>query len=258
MDEIYTKKKVAIRNGSKLKWDLTLPDIKAHKKAYHREMKNTFKTVKNQRFLEENGILYLLIPNEERFQKAFNSALKIAGVSYVLALILAEGDVSSREYYKHQNNISKKLFKKNKIEYTRLFENVIRKFGIHVGNIPNGKNNVSWLSNSMAEIKRDTLKQLYSKDPSRFYLLENKLYFLSPLQHFVTKMFLESIKVAGSETALAKALATNDKEEKRYIMAFKRMSFRQIKTFIYYSNLFAEYLSKNRPLFEEDDYAKSA
>ena len=258
MDDIYIKTEIAKRIGAKLKWDLSLAKVKAYKKAYHRELRNTFKTVKNKRFLEEEGILYLIEANEERFIKAFNGALKIAGVSHVLALILARGEGRSKDYYRHQSNISKKYFDKNKIEYISLFEQTIEKFGIHVGNIPRKDGNVSWLFSPMMEIKHSTLVQFYSQTPQKFYILGNKLFFLSPLQHFVEKMFNEGVKVAGGENALAKALATTESEEKRYRMAFKRMSFRQTKSFTYYSHLFAEYLQKNRPLFEKDDYEQSA
>ncbi|NOZ91042.1 MAG: hypothetical protein GXO60_07135 [Epsilonproteobacteria bacterium] len=211
--------------------------------------------VTDKRFIEENGTLYLIEVNRDYFNRALESALKIAGVRHVLALLMAK---NQKEYFKHQSNLKNNNFKRNPMEYLDLFEKVIEKFGIHVGNVIENSKSISWLYNPLVGIKLETLRQTYSKSPEKFYILGNKLFFLAPLQHFVEKMFIESINVAGSENALAKALASTPSEEKKFRMAFKRMSFRHTKTFVYYSHLFAEYLQKNRPLFTEYDYDKTA
>jgi hypothetical protein len=232
------KKKVAIlKENGKLSWEKT-PSTNTHKKLYQRNP---------SRFVMEKSILYLLEVNIKRLHKAYSSALKIAGTDYALVLMITKGE-KGKIFNTHHTNVSNKNFIKRGEEYIKHFELIIKMYGIYVGE--ETFDGVNWLNGGDFPIELNRIKKFYAIKPGMFYSVNKKLYYLRCYQETIENMFYKAVELAGGERELAKVLATDGKTEQIHIMSFRRLSFKQPKTFTKYAELLSTYLTRNISLFE--------
>ncbi len=231
--KMYNKKHVAtISANGRRKW-INLPNIEALKKAIQRTP---------EKFVEENGNVYLLEVNKKRLNQSLTGALKISGSPYALVLLWTNGE-KGKEFYALHSNITNRRFEKHGEAYIKIFEQIIERFGQYVG--CKTDDGVNWVETDYK------MSQRYKSHPELFYTVNKKIYFLKCVNSAIEEMFFSCVALAGSENALAVHFANgNEKERLRHLMNFKRLGFKHAKTFYEYANLFSDYLSKHRPLFE--------
>jgi len=235
--EIRTK--VAER-GIKNKWNwIKTPNVETYKKSYQRTP---------EKFVEENSSLYLISVNRKRLHSSFSAALKICGSAYALVLVMTNGE-TGKEFNRHLAVIQRHEFKSNGVEYIKHFEKIIKEFGIYVGEKRDEA--LVWTKGELP-IQLANIKSIYRNQPDNFYILNGKVYWLRCIQTVVEEMYFKCISIAGGEYALAKALSTDETTFNKHYRSLQRMSFKQTRTFSTYGHLFANYLKRNRPLFEVD------
>lgn len=230
---MYKKKHVAtILSNGRRNW-IKLPNLEALKKAIQRTP---------EKFIEENGKLYLLEIDRRRLNQSLTGALKISGSPYALVLLYTNG-VKGKEFYALHSVITNKRFEKNPEKYIKIFEQVIERFGKYVGS--ETSDGVNWVETDYK------MSQRYKSHPELFYTVNKKIYFLKCVHSAIEDMFFSCVAIAGNENALAVHFAKGDNKERlRHLMNFKRLGFKHAKTFYEYANLFSDYLNKYRPLFE--------
>ena len=234
---MHFEKLVAVKNGKKWSWNKH-PHLSAIKKKYQRTPEN---------FLEKDGHLYLLELNTVRLNKAYSASLKICGSVYALVLVITGGEMG-KEFNNHHSYITDHKFKSRGKEYITLFEKVIKSYGIYVGTI--SEDGVNWFSNGDFPIELTRIKSFYSKTSEKFYTVDGRLYYLRCISSVVEEMYFKCVAIAGSDYALARAFADDEKTKQQHVMNFKRLGFKQAKTFSLYAKLFSDYLQRNQPLFE--------
>jgi len=214
-----------------------------YQKRYGRSQKN---------FVEEGGYLYLLEADMERLRASRDAALKICGSIYALVLTITNGDKDSKEFMRLHSNIQNNNFQKNGAEYTKMFEKIIRNFGLYVGMVEE-HNRVKWVDGEIIlnhDVTLKAIQGIYYNDKSKFYTIDNRLYYLIPITVVVEDMFFAASAIAGGDHALALALGTDEKSKRTHYRNFQRLGFKQGRTFYRYANLLAKYLQRNKPLFE--------
>ena len=238
---MFVKTLVATRGANGLwSWE-KLPKVQGYKKSYQRTP---------QKFTEEKGSLYLLEVDRVRLNKSFTAALKIVGTTYALVLMVTKGKRNT-EFHTLLSVVSKHKMTKDGEKYIKMFEKIIRDFGVYVGKV--GLNDtVFWYKDGDFPIDLVQIKKIYRLQPDMFYVLDGKLYYLRCIQNVAEDMFFKCVELAGGEHKLAVALSTDEKSLSKHLMNFRRLGFKQVKTFQLYVNLFSEYLKKNVPLFEVD------
>lgn len=237
------ERKVAVkRKNGKFTWD-NLADVNALKKMFYK---------KPERYIEKDSILYVLEVNKKRLHTSFTAALKISGTVYALVLMMTDGKYSGKDYNRHMGNLKQKNFKRNGEEYIKHFEKIIKNYGIYVGR--QLEEGVEWYKEGDYPIKLTRIQNFYRTQSELFYVIDNNIYFLRCFEKNIIDLFYRCVELAGSERALAKAIADDARTEQQHIMNFKRLGFKQYKTFNFYVKKFSEYSRKNQPLFEDNNY----
>ena len=199
-----------------------------------------------EKFIEENNNLYLIEVDKDRLNRAYSAVLKICGSTYALVLIMTNGE-TGKEFNTHHAYISRKTFKSKGEEYIKSFEKIIKTFALYVGETTD--DTIEWFDGDYP-IKLERIKSLYRQDHTLFYNLEGRLYYLRRISSVVEEMYFKALEIAGTDYALALALSTDDRTKQQHIMNFKRLGFKQAKTFSKYAQLFSDYIAKHQPLFE--------
>lgn len=236
---MHFEKLVAVKKNDSLNWSWNKhPNLSAIKKKYQRTP---------EKFLEKDGHLYLLELNTVRLHKSYSASLKICGSVYALVLVITGGKMG-KEFNNHHSYITDHKFKTRGEEYIALFEKVISTYGIYVGTV--GEDGVEWFDGDYP-VELTRIKSLYnSKTSENFYTLNGNLYYLRCISSVVEDMYFKSVAIAGSDYALARAFSNDERTKRQHIMNFKRLGFKQAKTFSLYAKLFSDYLERNQPLFK--------
>ena len=233
-------------DNGKLKWRSwrELPSLQHYKKLYKK---------KPERFTEIDGTLFLkdIDPKVNIvLHKSLLSAIQLAGSRYALALALANGDRTSKEFQAIYKNLSNATFR-DKLEWLNKLQGYIKTNALKVGVID--ENRISWFEQPDFGLKVKTIKVYYSEKPQYFTEIDGFLYFLPPHNVLLENMFFRCVELAGSEHTLAKELANGDvKEFRRHIKNFERFNFKKEENFKLYSELFSIYLDRHRTLFDEE------
>lgn len=237
------KKVATVTSSKRLSW-IQNSETAKFKKQFKRHPKQfTQKTVQGKTYL------YLIEIDIKRLKKSLTAALKISGSVYALVLLITNGE-KGKIFNQHHYNISNTSFKKRGKEYISIFEKIIKTFGIYVADI-NSEDKIIWCKkNNFFDIKHVRAK--YAKSPSNFYVINSKLFFLSKVKHIIENMYYECVEIAGDDNALSKALSSNSKEAHTHLMNFRRLGFKQDRTFYLYANLFSKYLEGNKEIKVEN------
>ena len=228
--------------NNRFKWD-DKPNKTVLRKSYKRNPDNFHLD-------RGTGILYLLELNLKRLNQSYSASLKIAGSNYALALMLTKAK-KDKEWHHIYQMLQSKGFARFGTKFPKLFENLIKNYGLFVG--MEIDEDIRWAVELELPIKLERIKLLYRTQPDMFYIIDKKLYYLRCYQETIQDMFFKCVELAGGERQLAKALATDGRTEQINIMNFKRLGFKQTKTFAIYAELFSKYLERNISLFDHKE-----
>jgi hypothetical protein len=227
-------------------WKKELPDT--YRQYY-------YKKEHMDRFSQSGNTLYVWMHNKEYVKRLAEAGVKVAGNVYVLAINLARGKRTGKDFRRIYEGLRSGLERGFSNYYPAReiipkLEKYLKQHALACGVLDGGK--VRWRPPAFGEIELKTLQEYYSRNKENFIVIDDILYYLRPYSLGVEALFFKCLTLAGSEYALAVATSGGDEGKKKaHETAFKRLSFKQRKNIAYYADVFERYLAKNQQLFDE-------
>jgi len=232
------------RKGKSWRWNWKVPGWETYRKNY--------KSDQHGQFFVKNSNLYVREVNMDYLNALIDAGIRVAGSGYALALELADGDRHGKTFRMYLSYFDKRAYRKYSVavEHMKILENYIKTRAIACGVQEDGR--INWMPQHVVlDFNVKTLQDYFSKDKSRFMVVDRVLYYLRTRREIVEALFWKCLEIAGNEYALA--IATSGGKRTLFYMhkkAYERLSFSHGKTISYYIKIFEKYLAKHPQLFD--------